>query len=286
MFRWFSDKAAFDAEIATLEAYRQHGETWLAAQRRVDGYCVCCAKVVTLKVAAGATFGSRVNLREGLVCPDCGMSNRGRLLYLAVVEQLAGNAAADGIALLEQTTPLYRQLRRQVPMLAGSEFLDPAYRSGVLYPFRGEPVRHESITALSYADASLQLIVHNDVLEHVHAYRDALRETARVLVPGGTTIFSMPFFMSRGSEAELARPLPDGGNEFFGPPEYHGDGVRPEGILTYYHFGWKLLDDLREAGFATAEVGLCYDLFLGFASNNHPNFDYGVMYPLVIRARR
>lgn len=284
MFQWFSDKASFDAVIATYEDYRQHGEAWIAAQPRVSGYCVCCQTAVAFKTAGGATFGERINLREGLICPDCGMSNRGRLLYRAVIENLGADAGA--VALLEQTTPLYRQLKRRLPALQGSEFLDPSYRSGQQYPFQGQSVRHESITALSYADASLDLIVHNDVLEHVHAYRDALRETARVLAAGGISIFSMPFFMSRGAAAELARPRADGSIEFFGKPEYHGDGVRPEGILTYYHFGWGLLDDLRAAGFREAEVGLCYDLFLGLASNNHPNFDYGVMYPLVLRARR
>lgn len=285
MIRWFSDKASFDAVVNLLEPYRQRGEEWIAGRKTVDGYCVCCEKVVAFKVVGGSTFGARVNLREGLVCPGCGLSNRGRLLYQAALENL-GDASQTGFALLEQTTPLYQCFRRRWSHVTGSEFLDPSYRSGVEYPWRGMPVRQESISALSYADASLTLIVHNDVLEHVHEYRAALGETARVLAPGGRCVFTMPFFMSRLQPAELARPLPDGTTEFFGKPEYHGDGIRPEGILTYYHFGWHLLDDLRAAGFRSAEVGLCYDLFLGFSTNNHPNFDYGVMYPLVLRATR
>jgi len=286
MFRWFSEKASFDAVIATFEKYRRTGEEWAAQQKMVPGYCVCCESVVALQPSAGATFGERVNLREGLVCPHCAMSNRGRLLYQAVVENLAGSSDLD-CAILEQTTPLYRSLKKRLPRLIGSEFLDPSYVSGREYTWRNNIVRQESITGLSYADASLRLVVHNDVLEHVHAYRVALAETARVLAPGGICIFTMPFFMSRTAEAELARPRPDGSNEIFGSKaEYHGDGVRPEGILTYYHFGWNLLDDLRAAGFRQAELGLCYDLFLGFSTNNHPNFDYGVMYPLVLRAVR
>lgn len=285
MFRWFSRKESFDAAVASLEPYRQHGEEWLAGQKSSAGYCVCCQAVVAFKVAGGAMFGPRINLREGLVCPRCGLSNRSRLLYHAAIEN-AGRAAEAGFALLEQTTPLYHHLKARFPHLTGSEFLDPAYTSGVEYPWRGMVVRQESISALSYADASLNLIMHNDVLEHVHAYRAALQETARVLMPGGLAIFTMPFFMSRLAEAELARPLPDGSTEFLGKPEYHGDGIRPEGILTYYHFGWNLLNDLRAAGFRQAEVGLYYDLFLGYSTNNHPSFDYGLMHPIVIRALR
>lgn len=285
MIRWFSEKASFDAAVAPLEPYRQKGEAWVAGRKTVDGYCVCCEMVVAFKVSGGSTFGARINLREGLVCPRCGLSNRGRLLYQAALENL-GEASQSGLALLEQTTPLYRCFQRRWPHVVGSEFLDPSYRSGTHYPWRGVAVRHESISALSYGEGSLALIVHNDVLEHVHEYRSALAETARVLAPGGCSVFTMPFFMSRLQPAELARPCADGTTEFFGTPEYHGDGIRPEGILTYYHFGWHLLDDLRAAGFRRAEVGLCFDLFLGFSTNNHPSFDYGLMYPLVLRAIR
>lgn len=285
MIRWFSEKKSFDAAVALLEPYRQKGEEWAAGRKTVDGYCVCCRTVVEFKVVGGSTFGARVNLREGLVCPRCHLSNRGRLLYQAVLESL-GETSQSGFALLEQTTPLYRCVQQRWPHVIGSEFLDPSFRSGVDYPWRGAPVRHESISGLSYADGSLALIVHNDVLEHVHEYRAALAETARVLAPGGCSIFTMPFFMSRLDPAELARPRADGSIEIFGKPEYHGDGIRAEGILTYYHFGWHLIDDLRAAGFRSAEVGLCYDLFLGFSTNNHPNFDYGLMYPIVLRAIR
>ena len=32
-------------------------------------------------------------------------------------------------------------------------------------------------------------------------------------------------------------------------PEYHGDPISG-GVLCFHHFGWALLDDVREAGFA------------------------------------
>ena len=37
------------------------------------------------------------------------------------------------------------------------------------------------------------------------------------------------------------------------PPEYHGDPLGG-GVLCFHHFGWDLLDAMRECGFAEAEA--------------------------------
>ena len=70
------------------------------------------------------------------------------------------------------------------------------------------------------------------------------------------------------------------------PPEYHGDPLRPAGALAFYHFGWKLLDEIRQVGFRRVEIGLAYDPFAGFIANNHPDYEYAVMLPVVFRAVR
>ena len=41
----------------------------------------------------------------------------------------------------------------------------------------------------------------------------------------------------------------DGTIEHLHPPEYHGDPLDPGGCLCFHHFGWDLLDLLRDAGF-------------------------------------
>jgi SAM-dependent methyltransferase len=283
MLTWFERRADFLQAVAALEGCRRAGEAHIAARERSDGYCVRCDAMTTFNVRVGGFYGSSPNLREGMACARCGMSNRNRLIYHALQQRLREAPEAE-VALLERLTPLFVALQASHARLAGSEYIGEDKVSGQEYLYHGHPVRHESVTALSYADASLDLIGHCDVLEHVYDYRKALAEIRRVLRPGGQMICTVPFFMHRDEEAVLARPRGDGSIEFFGPPEYHGDGLRPEGILTFHHFGWKLLDDAREAGFSAAHIGLGFDLFSGFATNNHPNFDYGLVYPLLLRA--
>jgi len=45
-------------------------------------------------------------------------------------------------------------------------------------------IRNEDVTRLTFADSSFDLMITNDVLEHVPSYEDAYRELFRVLAPG------------------------------------------------------------------------------------------------------
>jgi hypothetical protein len=62
--------------------------------------------------------------------------------------------------------------------------------------------------------------------------------------------------------------------EHLEPPEYHGDPVNPEaGVLCFQHFGWRLLDDLREAGFRTAGARLVWSYPHGILGANQVFFE-------------
>jgi SAM-dependent methyltransferase len=160
----------------------------------------------------------------------------------------------------EQITALYRWMKRRYPRTVGSEFLrDGTPRGGV----NAQGIRHEDLTALSFADDSLDSIVSLDVMEHIPNFRRALAECVRVLVPGGKLLLSVPFH--RGpNHLERARVRDDGSIEHLLPPEYHGDPLDPGGCLCYHHFGWDILDFLKEAGFKRAGAQLIWSSELAY----------------------
>ena len=58
------------------------------------------------------------------------------------------------------------------------------------------PVRHGDVCALPFADASFDLVVASDVIEHVDDDGQALHELRRVLAPSGTLLLTVPAFPS------------------------------------------------------------------------------------------
>lgn len=287
---------AWHASLASLHGALAATVDGLVAERtvgalpRVSGWCPVCRTAATFVVPGGPCFEDRPNLREGMRCARCRLTARQRLLYLAVAQTLSGTRGAP-VAILERQSRLFRSLRRILPKLVGSEYLGDHCIPGRRYlhrhagsAWRTSLLRHESITALSHAGASLAGLVHGDVLEHVRDTAGALQESARVLRPGGSVVFTVPFFPQ--SEATVHRGALDasGHRVDLHPPELHGDGVRPGGIYTWHNFGCDLFSQLQ-AHFARVEVGLLHDPVQGFLHADAVEGPWN-MPPLVLRASR
>ncbi len=237
------------------------------------GYCHVCRKAVDFSVdytACYGTNGSRMpNWREQLVCPSCGLNSRGRGA-LHLIEDLAHPSSASKMFVAEQSTPLFATLARRFPGLIGSEYLGADVPRGSV---SAAGIRHEDLTALSFADGSMDAVLTFDVFEHVPDYRKALRECFRVLAPGGVLVFTVPFDV--GSERNIVRAvvLPDGTTKHILPPEYHGDPVNPDGgCLCYQVFGWEIIRDLTAAGFRDAGVNFYWSRDFGYLGGDQMIF--------------
>ncbi len=126
-----------------------------------------------------------------------------------------------------------------------TEYFD-GYRSGEVV----NGVRCENLEEMSFESECLDLIITEDVIEHVENTNQCLREIYRVLKPGGYHIFSVPFSFDRRTIHRFGRKngkyVP-----IVLPVEYHQDGIRGK-IPAYYNFGYDLLDRLEELGFEAA----------------------------------
>ena len=97
---------------------------------------------------------------------------------------------------------------------------------------------------LPYADASFDLVVHSDTLEHVERPVRALAECRRVLRPGGSLCFTIPVIPGRmtRSRAGLA-------------PSHHGDpAVSHDDYLVHTEFGADMWTYVLAAGFDALTV--------------------------------
>ena len=177
--------------------------------------------------------------RESLMCSSCGSSARIRG-FADVLLAIYGRGAGSIPELVEE--PGFRALRIAEINAIGRMHPFLAAHPGLSYSEYPE----EDMTALSYADASFDLVLSSDTLEHVADFRLALRETRRVLRPGGRHVLTVPVDPRR-AESRSRRGL---------PAQHHGRGGGPYALVTrksdmlaHTDFGADLPELLREAGF-------------------------------------
>ena len=186
--------------------------------------------------------------REGTRCGHCSASLRDRQLATAIIK--ASGIEADSLAHLCGTSA-FRSLKvaeinaagglhriiKGLPNLAYSEFGSSTH---------GVP--SENLLGLSYLDDSFDLIITAETLEHVPDIHVALRETYRVLKPGGVHVFSTPVVWNHKKTRQRA-VMQDGKVIHRLPPSFHGNGAtKGSDMLVFYEFGADLLDFCKAAG--------------------------------------
>ena len=223
----------------------------------VDGFCVPCDQNVPMLVdmefgGQRHAHGFTPNWRERLVCPLCSMNNRQRLIAALVKQELQGKQGKR-VYFMEQITPIFNWAMATFKQhqIFGSEYLGHEHLGGTVV----KGIRHEDVENLSFADKQLDLIVSNDVFEHVPSPVKAFSECARVLKAGGVMLATIPFHQGNDLSVIRAR-LTNGQLEHILPPVFHGNPVSADGSLVFTDFGWDMLSTIRLAGFTDIGVDI------------------------------
>jgi SAM-dependent methyltransferase len=102
---------------------------------------------------------------------------------------------------------------------------------------------HGNAFQLPFADASFDQVICSEVMEHVHDFRAAARELARVVKPGGRVAVTIPTATSEHLYLRF-------GDDYFESPGGHIRIFRPR----------ELAQGLAAAGLATTGVGFAHAL--------------------------
>lgn len=196
--------------------------------------------------------------KESDFCASCGAKLRARRIGSVLLElyPAEGSRAASlrdwardpsiqrlRIAEINGVDGLHEALR-DLPNFAPSDYL-PGERPGAVVG----GVRNEDLGRLTYPDASLDLIITSETLEHVPDLEAALSEIRRVLAPGGRHVFTAPVAPCAPKTFPRARLRDDGQIEHLTQPIHHPAG--DSGYLVFTELGRDFPEILRAAGFET-----------------------------------
>jgi len=162
-------------------------------------------------------------------CPNCSSRERHRLLHICLERE--GIDLTDGRSILHFAPEGYFK-----KMMGDS----PAYHTADLVP--GKARHAMDMADMTFDENSVDVVIANHVLEHVPDDRKALRESLRVLKPGGLAIFTVPQNWARAETYEN----PD---VISAADKYaHYDDASH---VRYY--GRDFADRVKEAGFEVTE---------------------------------
>jgi SAM-dependent methyltransferase len=180
-------------------------------------------------------------------CPHCGASDRDRICALYLRRRLAN--VQSPLRLIDfAPSPALSSMLRHLPQIR--------YRSADLY-MDGVDDRIDIVDMRAYADASVDCFICLHVLEHVSDDAAAMRELARILVPGGWGILLVPV----STRLERTRENPSAATEaerwrWFGQNDHVRLHTRRDFVMRAETAGLHV-SKLGVDEFSRAEFGRC-----------------------------
>jgi SAM-dependent methyltransferase len=182
------------------------------------------------------------NLQQGLSCASCKNNLRAMTLAAAVTRAFGFDGSLEDFCASPQGI---RQLT--VIEINQAKFLSTFLQALPKYALHSFP--QLDMQRMSFADSSIDLIIHSDTLEHVPDSKAALKESWRVLKPGGHLFYTVPIVIGRLTRTR--RGLPS---------SYHGrPGVYRDDCIVHTEYGADFWCEIFEAGFR--EVSLTSLIF-------------------------
>jgi SAM-dependent methyltransferase len=210
-----------------------------------QGACGLCGARSEFAIQQG------LSLREAR-CGECGASRRNADVAAAILATFVPEARAGlrgalpdlaSLSVFEaQASGPIHEVLKVLPGYVCAEYLD-----GVAPGEIGQAgVRCEDLERLSFPDESFDLVVTQDVFEHVRDPDAGFREASRVLRPRGWHVFTVPVHEGHPTRARLRRH--DGREVGLEPPVHHADPLRDAGSVVCTDFGDDLPDLLEQLG--------------------------------------
>jgi SAM-dependent methyltransferase len=212
------------------------------------GICPVCGKRTIFLVTDKLEL-----IRNHAICIRCRSVSRHRAIALCTLKEFSGeniNALSDfsknmnlKVFNTSNSSPIAKKLGKS-ENIYNTEYYDDCptgqYKNGVMC---------QDLENLAFDSDSFDLVITEDVLEHVRDVQKGFQEIYRILKSGGVHIYSIPFFFDCRTKNLFEKRGEDYVPVVY-PIEYHGDSIRGQ-IPAFYHLGYDMFELLDEIGFET-----------------------------------
>lgn len=190
--------------------------------------------------------------RNNMYCLHCRSSARKRHVAKILLQELFPNALTIAAIAPESKYKIYNADINdpfEKVLDKNSKYISSSYYPDIAPGTEIHPgVFCQDLENLTFEDKSFDVVITEDVFEHVRNHQKGFGEVHRVLNEGGYHIFTVPCFFDRETLVRVDTSTPE--DIHLLPPEYHGDRIRGK-ILAYRTFGIDIFAMLEKIGFET-----------------------------------
>jgi SAM-dependent methyltransferase len=172
-------------------------------------------------------------LRDDYLCDNCGCIPRERAL-MKVIQECCPNYKD---LIIHESSPCVRGVSKKLMSTCKN------YMSSHYFPEIKETVYqgHYNIDLQNqyFESEMFDIVVTQDVFEHLPDPEAAIREIERTLKPGGFLFSTIPL-VNKWQKTQKWANLVDGKVSFIYEADYHANPINPEGSAVFWHFGYDI----------------------------------------------
>lgn len=213
----------------------------------VTGYCFVCGVKGDFISWEPIDFPCK---RNTFICNNCGSSARNRHIVKVLLDTFSTNPPSHSLSEFSSHTNIkifnasangaIHHFLNGFPGYNGSEFIENVPSGQVV-----NGIQCQDIQKTSFLDHTFDVVITEDVLEHVPDPLKACTEIRRILKSGGWHLATIPVLFHLAQSVTRAS-INDGEICHILSPEYHLDPCRHDGVLVFTDFGKDLVGKYLE----------------------------------------
>ncbi len=199
------------------------------------GLCSCCDSKTTF-------YSYNDYLRSNYVCLNCNSLPRERALMQAIGRFYPNWKDLN----IHESSPINRGASVKISKGCKNYLVSQFFPN---QPF-GEMVknvRNEDLENQKFENATFDLVITQDVFEHLNEPSKAFAEIHRTLKKGGAHILTVPIENRFDSTVRWAKFNAEGKVTFLFTPEYHGNPVDNDGSPVFWHYGYDIVEMIEKS---------------------------------------
>jgi len=216
-----------------------------------NGFCPICNQDTVF-------ISKHTWLRDHFICSNCGSIPRQRALMM-VIEKYYPNWRK---LCIHESSPdesaITKKFQNECKEYVASHFFQQE-ELGILI----NGYRNENLEKLTFENEIFDIVITQDVFEHIYNPEKAFSEIARTLKQGGSHIFTVPIINKFNKTETWAKQGSNGESIFLKNEEWHGNPIDRKGAPVTMHWGFDIVDFIKKNSGLDTKVEYLYKLDCG-----------------------